>query len=73
MCHSKADFPRPALIGSLAALVAGAVAVSRAADAPRLALPTPQQVAWHDMEIEVLLCLDPCTWQNRQRGNHSTI
>ena len=29
-----------------------------------LARPTPEQLAWHDMEIEMFVCLDPCTWQN---------
>jgi len=39
---------------------------------PMLARPTPQQAAWHDMEIEMFLCLDPCTWQDREYDNHST-
>jgi len=38
----------------------------------KLAKPTPEQLAWHDMEIEMFLCLDPCTWQDREYDNHST-
>jgi alpha-L-fucosidase len=40
--------------------------------APALARPTPEQLAWHDMELEMFLCLDPCTWQNIEYDNHST-
>ncbi|MEA1951490.1 MAG: alpha-L-fucosidase [Planctomycetota bacterium] len=47
-------------------------ATAPAQQAHKLALPTPEQVAWHDMEIEMFLCLDPCTWQDRERDNHST-
>jgi len=36
------------------------------------ALPTPEQIAWHEMEIQMFLCLDPCTWQGREYDNHST-
>jgi len=35
-------------------------------------VPTPEQIAWHEMEIEMFLCLDPCTWQGREYDNHST-
>ncbi len=35
-------------------------------------VPTPGQMAWHEMEIEMLLCLDPCTWQGREYDNHTT-
>ena len=35
-------------------------------------LPTPEQMAWHEMEIEMFLCLDPCTWQGREYDDHST-
>ncbi len=35
-------------------------------------LPSPEQVAWHEMELEMFLCLDPCTWQGREYDNHST-
>jgi len=38
----------------------------------RLARPTPDQLAWHQMEIEAFLCLDPCTWQGREYDDHST-
>ena len=36
------------------------------------ARPTPEQVEYLDMEIQMFLCLDPCTWQNREYDNHST-
>jgi len=35
-------------------------------------MPTPEQVAWHEMELEMFLCLDPCTWQGREYDDHST-
>ena len=38
----------------------------------RLAQPTPEQLAWHDLELEMFVCLDPCTWQNLEYDNHST-
>lgn len=41
------------------------------AERPR-GLPTPEQMAWHEMEIEMFLCLDPCTWQGREYDDHST-
>ncbi len=34
--------------------------------------PTPEQIAWHALEMEMFVCLDPCTWQNREYDNHST-
>jgi len=33
--------------------------------------PTPEQLAWHEMEVEMMLCLDPCTWQGREYDDHS--
>jgi len=39
---------------------------------PGLARPTPAQVEWQDMELEMFLCLDPCTWQEREYDDHST-
>ena len=35
-------------------------------------IPTPEQMAWHAMEIEMFLCLDPCTWQGTEYDNHTT-
>ena len=40
--------------------------------AAHLAKPTPGQLEWADMELEMFLCLDPCTWQGREYDNHST-
>ena len=34
--------------------------------------PSPAQLAWQQMEIEMFVCLDPCTWQDREYDNHST-
>ena len=47
------------------------VSATHAAQAPR-GVPTPGQIAWHEMEIEMFLCLDPCTWQGREYDDHST-
>jgi alpha-L-fucosidase len=35
-------------------------------------IPTPEQIAWHEMEIEMFVCLDPCTWQGREYDDRST-
>jgi len=37
-----------------------------------LATPTPAQFAWHDRELEMFICLDPCAWQNNEYDDHST-
>jgi len=42
-----------------------------ASEGPR-ALPTPEQVAWQDMEIGMFLCLAPNTWQDREYDDMST-
>jgi alpha-L-fucosidase len=38
----------------------------------RLAKPSPEQVEYLGMELQMFVCLDPCTWQNREYDNHST-
>jgi alpha-L-fucosidase len=38
----------------------------------RPGVPSPEQIAWHRMEIEMFLALDPCTWQGREYDDHST-
>lgn len=35
-------------------------------------LPTPEQIAWQDMELEMFVHFDPATWQDRSWDNHST-
>ena len=57
---------------SLACLFAAAFSVAAQPAAERLARPTPQQAAWHDCEIGMFVCLDPCTWQDRECDNQST-
>jgi alpha-L-fucosidase len=37
-----------------------------------LARPTPEQVAWHDMELEMFIHFAPSTWQDMQNDNLST-
>lgn len=46
-------------------------AVSVAAEEPpvKLAKPTPQQVAWQDMELQMFVCLDPGAPGVRGRGH----
>jgi alpha-L-fucosidase len=34
--------------------------------------PTPEQYVWHEQERIMFVCLDPCTWQNREYDNFST-
>lgn len=31
-----------------------------------IARPTPGQVDYLGMELQMFVCLDPCTWQNRE-------
>lgn len=52
-----------------ALLLIGAAAAPCPAEYGR---PTPEQIAWHEMEIQMFLCLDPCTWQGREYDDHST-
>ncbi|MEA3365141.1 MAG: alpha-L-fucosidase, partial [Candidatus Hydrogenedentes bacterium] len=54
---------------SVVGAVAFALAVARAGER---GVPTPEQIAWHEMEIEMFLALDPCTWQGREYDDHST-
>ena len=42
------------------------------ANRPHVAKPTPGQVEYLGMEMQMFVCLDPCTWQNREYDNHST-
>ncbi len=49
-----------------------ALLIASAAGAAQSGIPTPEQIAWHEMEIEMFLCLDPCTWQGREYDDHST-
>ncbi|MCC6142285.1 MAG: alpha-L-fucosidase, partial [Candidatus Hydrogenedentes bacterium] len=43
-----------------------------AATTPARGIPSPEQLAWHEMEMQMFLCLDPCTWQGREYDDHST-
>ncbi len=38
----------------------------------KLAWPTPEQVAWQDMELEMFIHFAPSTWQDSQHDNLST-
>lgn len=40
-----------------------------AAELPR---PSPAQLAWHAVELQMFLHFSPATWQNREYDNHST-
>ncbi len=53
-------------------LVAALGLTARAEPPGPLARPTPRQVAYQDMELQMFVCLDPCTWQGREYDNHST-
>jgi alpha-L-fucosidase len=52
--------------------LAGNVAVAVSDTVDRSARPTSEQVDYLDMELQMFVCLDPCTWQNREYDNHST-
>ena len=40
--------------------------------AAKLARPTPGQIEWADMELEMFIHLGPSTWQGREYDDHST-
>lgn len=37
-----------------------------------IAKPSKNQIAWHERERIMFVCLDPATWQGREYDNHST-
>ena len=37
----------------------------------RLATPSPEQILWQQMEQTMFICLDPCTWEGIEQGNHT--
>jgi alpha-L-fucosidase len=47
-------------------------AVALAAGAPALARPTPDQIAWQDLELGMFVHFAPNTWQNVESDNLST-
>jgi alpha-L-fucosidase len=53
-----------------ALLLAPLAALQAAGD--KLARPTPEQVAWQDMELEMFIHFAPSTWQDTQHDNLST-
>jgi len=60
-------------VAALSLLILGSGLLGASADdAARRARPTREQVAWQDAELEMFLCLDPCTWQDIEYDNHST-
>ncbi len=62
--------PKAVLLSTLIVLVA-LIHADAFAEGEARGIPTPEQIAWHEMEIEMFLCLDPCTWQGREYDDHS--
>jgi len=62
----------PIIIMAALVICATLNAVGQTAPVAARGVPTPGQIAWHEMEIEMFLCLDPCTWQGREYDDHST-
>jgi alpha-L-fucosidase len=62
------------LIFLIAAAQAGqsSKAASPAAQTPRLAFPTPEQAAWHDLELGMFIHFAPNTWQDQEYDDLST-
>ena len=65
------------IIGASAALPFGhgaALALAGSASAPqrKLAVPTPDQTAWQDLEIGMFVHIAPNTWQDREYDDRST-
>ena len=64
---------RPAMRNAFVAILAAVLLVTAlASSAQERGVPTSGQLAWHQMELEMFLCLDPCTWQGREYDDHST-
>ena len=58
---------------ALSGSIAGEVAKTSVPGSPdSLAKPMAGQVEYLGMELQMFVCLDPCTWQNREYDNHST-
>lgn len=66
--ETQASEPRP----GAPTLRRGVPTLRRGVPTLRRGVPTPEQIAWHEMELEMFLCLDPCTWQGREYDDHST-
>jgi alpha-L-fucosidase len=66
------------MTGNYVALIAMALALAASTGfagekaASKLARPTPEQVEYQDMELQMFVCIDPCTWQDRDYDDHST-
>ena len=58
------------LFASTALLLASLAALPAAGG--ELARPTPEQVAWQDMDLELFIHFAPSTWQDTQHDNLST-
>jgi alpha-L-fucosidase len=54
----------------LASTIAPLMALGGAPD--KLARPTPEQVNWHDMELEMFIHFGPATWQDKEYDSLST-
>lgn len=64
-----------ALIGLMLPLVpgcAGFKSLQSPSPEPRLAVPTPQQAAWQDLEIGMFIHFAPNTWQDQEYDDLST-
>ena len=66
----KTTTVKPSVTLLTALLLVPAAMLQGAADT--LARPTPEQVAWHDMELEMFIHFAPSTWQDTQHDNLST-
>lgn len=56
---------------AVAAIAASSVAFAMGPE-DELARPTPEQVAWHDLEIGMFIHIAPQTWQDSERDDLST-
>ena len=70
-CYDFRRYVKCLWIVALASLL-GPMPVAAQSSGEKLARPTPEQAAWHDCEIGMFLCLDPCTWQDLEYDDHST-
>ncbi len=65
--------PRPSGYFVTALLIAtGLVVVSTAFQPRPLAVPTPQQLRWHDLELGMFIHLAPQTWQDSENDHLTT-
>ena len=62
----------PCLVAIVASLSVNGADTAVEKTTPMLARPTPEQAAWHDLEVGMFIHFAPNTWQDREYDDRST-